>query len=211
MPQPQPMLYYTGNRQSASSNNFIENINPATGKLIGTIETASESDIEAAVSSAKEGYAVWSAMSPTARGRILRKAAEILRGRNEEIARIEVEDSGKPISEALTVDIHSGADALQYYGGIAASLHGEHYNLGKSFAYTRREPLGICAGIGAWNYPIQIACWKSAAALACGNAMIFKPAELTPRTAVILAEVFTAAGLPEGVFNVVQGAGDVGR
>src|SRR5690625_7778174 len=121
MPQPQPMLYYTGNRQSASSNNFIENINPATGKLIGTIETASESDIEAAVSSAKEGYAVWSAMSPTARGRILRKAEEIMRGRNEEIERIEVEDSVKHISEAITVDINSEAAHVENDGGLDAT------------------------------------------------------------------------------------------
>ena len=80
-----------------------------------------------------------------------------------------------------------------------------------AFAYTRREPLGICVGIGAWNYPIQIACWKSAPALACGNAMIFKPAELTPLTATVLAEIYTEAGLPPGVFNVIQGDARAGQ
>src|SRR3546814_16679825 len=87
----------------------------------------------------------------------------------------------------------------------AALLHGEHLDLGGDFFYTRREPLGVCAGIGAWNYPIQIACWKSAPALACGNAMIFKPAALTPPSALKLAEIYTTPGLPDGVFNVVQG------
>ncbi len=105
----------------------------------------------------------------------------------------------------------SGADCIEYYAGLAASLHGEHYQLKGAFAYTRREPLGICVGIGAWNYPIQIACWKSAPALACGNAMIFKPAELTPLTAALLAEVYTEAGLPAGVFNVIQGDARAGQ
>ena len=95
-------------------------------------------------------------------------------------------DTGKPIQEAEVVDVTSGADCIEYYAGLAASLHGEHNDLGGDFYYTRREPLGVCAGIGAWNYPIQIACWKSAPALACGNAMIFKPAELTPLTALRL-------------------------
>ncbi len=96
--------------------------------------------------------------------------------------------------------------------GIAAGLSGEHIDLGPSaFGYTRREPLGVVAGIGAWNYPLQIACWKAAPALACGNAMIFKPAELTPLSAVKLAEIFTEAGLPDGVFNVVHGFADTGR
>src|SRR6185295_19285287 len=104
------------------------------------------------------------------------------------------------------------ADCIDYFAGLAGGLAGEHIDLGPSaFGYTRREPLGVVAGIGAWNYPIQIACWKSAPALACGNAMIFKPAELTPLTAPHLAEAFAEAGLPAGVFNVVQGDARVGR
>lgn len=207
----QPMLYYDGCRQSASSQSYIENINPATGEVIESIETASEADAAKAVASARSGFSQWSAMPPTARGRVLKKAAEIIRSRNEEISRIESEDTGKPLSESLVADALSGADAIEYYGGLAATLHGDYYDLGNSFAYTRREPLGVCAGIGAWNYPIQIACWKSAPALACGNAMIFKPAELTPRTAVLLAEIYTEAGLPPGVFNIVQGEAEVGQ
>src|SRR6202044_1398093 len=105
-----------------------------------------------------------------------------------------------------------GAECFEYFAGLAQSLSGEHIDLGaQAFGYTRREPRGVVAGIGAWNYPIQIACWKSAPALACGNAMIFKPAELTPLTALKLAEIMTEAGVPDGVFNVVHGFAETGR
>jgi betaine-aldehyde dehydrogenase len=136
----------------------------------------------------------------------------MLRARNDELALLETRDTGKPIQETSVVDVVSGAECLEYFGSLAASLAGEHIDLGpQAFGYTRREPLGVVAGIGAWNYPLQIACWKTAPALACGNAMIFKPAELTPLSAVKLLEVFTAAGLPEGVFQIVQGGADTGR
>ncbi|TSA15497.1 MAG: betaine-aldehyde dehydrogenase, partial [Comamonadaceae bacterium] len=119
-------------------------------------------------------------------------------------------DCGKPLQEALVVDIHSGADCIEYFAGAAAILAGAQYPLKNAFAYTRREPLGVCVGIGAWNYPLQIACWKSAPALAAGNAMIFKPSELTPVTALKLAEIYLEAGVPPGVFNVLQGRGATG-
>ncbi len=110
------------------------------------------------------------------------------------------------------MDVASGADCFEYFAGLAQSLSGEHIDLGPTaFGYTRREPLGVVAGIGAWNYPLQIACWKAAPALACGNAMIFKPAELTPFTAVKLEEILLEAGLPPGVFQVVQGFAETGR
>jgi len=151
-------------------------------------------------------------MSGAARGRILHRAAEILRSRNQELAELESRDTGKPIQETSVVDVVSGADCFEYFAGVAQSLSGEHLDLGpQAFGYTRREPLGVVAGIGAWNYPLQIACWKAAPALACGNAMIFKPAELTPFTAVKLVEVLREAGLPPGVFQVVQGFADTGR
>jgi betaine-aldehyde dehydrogenase len=137
-------------------------------------------------------------------------AANILRSRLDKIASLETQDVGKPISESLAVDVSSAADALEYFGGMAAGIHGEFFDLKNAFGYTRREPLGICAGIGAWNYPIQIAAWKAAPALACGNSMIFKPSELTPATALELAKAFIEAGAPPGLFNVVQGDGRVG-
>jgi betaine-aldehyde dehydrogenase len=204
-------LYYDGKKQTASSDKSFPNINPARNSIINQVIQASEEDLDRAVQSAKKAFPLWARTPAVERGRILKRTAELLKERNEEIAPVEVADTGKPLSEASTVDVISGADAIEYFGGIAPSLHGHHYDLGKSFAFTRREPLGICAGIGAWNYPIQIACWKSAPALACGNTMVFKPSELTPRSALILAEIYTEAGLPDGVFNIVQGDAEVGR
>jgi betaine-aldehyde dehydrogenase len=136
----------------------------------------------------------------------------LLTQRNDELARLETQDTGKPIQETIAVDVLSGADCIEYFAGLARTIAGEHHDLGPgAFGYTRREPLGVVAGIGAWNYPIQIACWKSAPALACGNAMIFKPAELTPLTAIELEKVYREAGLPEGLFQVVQGKAETGR
>jgi betaine-aldehyde dehydrogenase len=146
------------------------------------------------------------------RGRILHRASQLLIARNSELAGLECRDTGKPIQETEAVDVLSGADCIEYYAGLARTIAGEHFDLGTgAFGYTRREPLGVVGGIGAWNYPIQIACWKSAPALACGNAMIFKPADLTPLTAIELEKIYLEAGLPEGLFQVVQGGAETGR
>jgi len=205
-------LYINGRYQNATSGETFETRNPANGELLANVQQASLDDVDAAVKSAQEGFKVWSAMSGVERGRIMQKAVAILRERNDELAMLEVQDTGKPLQEANCVDIVTGADVIEYYAGLAASLHGEQQDLGGSnFYYTRREPLGVCAGIGAWNYPIQIAMWKSGPALAAGNAMIFKPSEETPLTALKLAEIFTEAGMPDGVFNVVQGDYRVGQ
>ncbi|MEP9369473.1 betaine-aldehyde dehydrogenase [Xanthobacter sp. VNH20] len=186
--------------------------NPATGEILAEIEIAGAAEIARAVAAARAGQKVWGAMTGTERGRILRRVADILRTRNEELAHLETLDTGKPIQETSVVDVISGADCLEYFAGVAPTITGEHLDLGpEAFGYTRREALGVVAGIGAWNYPLQIACWKAAPALACGNAMIFKPAELTPLTAVKLAEIMSEAGVPDGVFNVVQGFADTGR
>ena len=162
----------------------FESVNPATGQAFAAVYDASSADVEAAVAAAQRGFEVWSAMTGTERGRILHRAAQLLRASNDELAALEVQDCGKPLQEALVVDVASGADCIEYFAGAAATLTGAQYPLKNAFAYTRREPLGVCVGIGAWNYPLQIACWKSAPALAAGNAMIFKPSELTPVTAV---------------------------
>jgi betaine-aldehyde dehydrogenase len=187
-------------------------INPATGEVLAHIRIDGAAQVDAAVARAQQAQVLWAATPGAARGRVLRRAAEMLRARNAELALLETRDTGKPIQETSVVDVLSGAECLEYFASLAASLAGEHIDLGpQAFGYTRREPLGVVAGIGAWNYPLQIACWKSAPALACGNAMIFKPAELTPLSAVKLLEVFSAAGLPEGVFQIVQGGADTGR
>lgn len=202
----QVLCNYIGGRYvSTRDGEQIDNLNPATGELIAKVDIALETEIELAIQSAQEGFRRWSAMSGTERGRILNRAAHLLRARNRELAEIEVRDNGKPIQEAVSVDVASGADCIEYFAGMAASISGEQIALNNAFIYTRREPLGVCVGIGSWNYPIQIASWKAAPALACGNAMIFKTSELTPTTPAKLAEIFTEAGLPNGVFNVVHG------
>jgi betaine-aldehyde dehydrogenase len=187
-------------------------VNPATGQVLGYVTAAGSAQVDAAVLAAQKAQGVWGAMTGTERGRVLRRAADILRSRNQELAELETRDTGKPIQETRVVDVASGADCFEYFAGLVQSLSGEHIDLGpQAFGYTRREPLGVVAGIGAWNYPLQIACWKAAPALACGNAMIFKPAELTPFTAVKLAEILLEAGVPHGIFQVVQGFAETGR
>jgi betaine-aldehyde dehydrogenase len=133
-----------------------------------------------------------------------------MRERNHDLSVLETFDTGKPYQETIAVDATSGADALEYFGGMAATITGEHIQLGEDWVYTRREALGVCVGIGAWNYPTQIACWKGAPALACGNSMVFKPSEMTPLCALKVAEILVEAGLPVGIYNVIQGLGDVG-
>ncbi len=197
---------------SHKGSDTITVVNPATGAELAELAVDGTAQIDAAVEEASAAQKRWAALTGAERGRVLHRAAQLLRARNTELAELETRNTGKPIQETVAVDVLSGADCLEYYAGLAAGIAGEHLDLGpKAFGYTRREPLGVVAGIGAWNYPLQIACWKSAPALACGNAMIFKPAELTPLTALELERVFAEAGLPEGVFQVVQGRAETGR
>ena len=189
----------------------IDVIYPATGEIVGRVYSATPAIIERALVSAQIAQRAWAKTSGTERGRILRRAADIMRGRNHGLSVLETYDTGKPLSETLYVDATSAADALEYFGGLAGSLTGDHIPLSEgNWAYTKRDPLGVCVGIGAWNYPTQISCWKGAPALACGNAMIFKPSETTPLCALKVAEILLDAGLPAGLFNVIQGLGDVG-
>jgi betaine-aldehyde dehydrogenase len=208
--QPRASHFIGGGYVESPNGAAFDSLYPATGEVIARLHAADDLTIEAAISTAREGQKIWAATPAAERGRILRRAAEILRANNRALSELETLDTGKPLQETLIADAASGADCLEYFGNLAATLTSEHIDLGGSFAYTRREPLGICVGIGAWNYPIQIACWKAAPALACGNAMIFKPSEVTPLSALKLAEALLEAGVPAGVFNVVQGAGDVG-
>ena len=201
-------LYIDGGYTDAGSDATFDAINPANGEVLAQVQRATKEDVERAVVSAEKGQKIWAAMTSMERSRILRRAVEILRERNDELAALETLDTGKSYSETRYVDIVTGADVLEYYAGLAPAIEGEQIPLrDTSFVYTRREPLGVVAGIGAWNYPIQIALWKSAPALAAGNAMIFKPSEVTSLTTLKLAEIFTEAGLPDGVFNVLTGSG----
>ncbi|SLN69660.1 NAD/NADP-dependent betaine aldehyde dehydrogenase [Roseovarius albus] len=208
--QPEASHYVGGGYLEDASGVSFDCLNPATGDVIARLYNASPQIVERAVACARDAQAIWAATPPAERGRVLRRVADLIRERNEELSVLETLNTGKPISETREADAASGADCLEYFGCHAATLTADHIPLGGDWAYTQREPLGVCLGIGAWNYPIQIACWKAAPALACGNAMIFKPSELTPLTALKLAEILTEAGAPAGLFNVVQGMRETG-
>lgn len=203
--------YVGGAYRDSTSGHTFETRHPGNDRIVCEVEIAGSAEVDAAVTAARTAFPSWSQTPASERGAILRRAASLLRERNLELAELETLDTGKPVAETAVVDIHTGADVIEYFAGVAQSIHGQHIDLPPdAFAMLRREPVGVCAGIGAWNYPIQIAMWKSGPALACGNTMVFKPAEQTPLSALQLAEIYTEAGLPAGVFNVVQGAATTG-
>ncbi|XP_040026421.2 4-trimethylaminobutyraldehyde dehydrogenase B [Gasterosteus aculeatus] len=206
-----PLNFWAGKRQTSSRKCNKENVyEPATGRVLCLLDPCGAAEVDQAVSAATSAFAHWSKMSGMERARIMIEAARIIERRREEIAEMEVVNNGKSITEAR-LDVDSGRLCIEYYAALASTLAGQHVQLpGGSFAYTRREPLGVCVGIGAWNYPFQIAAWKSAPALACGNSMVFKPSPVTPVTAVMLAEIYGEAGAPEGLLNVVQGGQETG-
>ncbi len=205
---PDQQLYIGGRYVPSQGGRTFEVVNPATGAVLAKVHSANSDDLDAAVESAQAGQKVWAALTTVERSRILLRAVALLRERNDALAELETLNTGKPLSETRSVDIVTGADVLEYYAGVMHGLEGSQVPLRDgSFFYTRQEPLGVVGAIGAWNYPIQIALWKAAPALAAGNAMIFKPSEVTPLTALKLAEIFTEAGLPDGVFNVLPGDG----
>ncbi|MEL7343347.1 MAG: betaine-aldehyde dehydrogenase [Pseudomonadota bacterium] len=209
--KPTASHFIDGKYVEDTSGDPIPVIYPATGEEIARVHAATPEIVQQAVAAAKRAQRDWARLSGTERGRILRRASDIIRERNLELSILETLDTGKPLQETLIADATSGADALEYFGGLAGSLTGEHIPVaGGDFIYTIREALGVCAGIGAWNYPTQIACWKGAPALACGNTMVFKPSETTPLSALKVAEILTEAGAPAGVYNVIQGYGTVG-
>lgn len=208
--QPKASHFVDGAYLEDTSGTLFDCVYPATGEVIARLHAATPQIIEQAVQSAHRAQKEWAAWRPVERGRVLRRAADIIMERNRELSELETYDTGKPMQETLYVDATSGAEALEFFSGLAASLNGETVNLGQDFAYTKRVPLGVCVGIGAWNYPTQIACWKGAPALAAGNAMIFKPSESTPLCALKVAEILVEAGAPKGLYNVVQGMGEVG-
>uniref|UniRef100_A0A4W2DGD9 4-trimethylaminobutyraldehyde dehydrogenase n=1 Tax=Bos indicus x Bos taurus TaxID=30522 RepID=A0A4W2DGD9_BOBOX len=208
----QPLNYRGGARvEPVDASGTEKAFEPASGRVIATFTCSGEKEVNLAVQDAKAAFKIWSQKSGMERCRILLEAARIIRERRDEIATMETINNGKSIFEARW-DIDTSWQCLEYYAGLAGSMAGEHIQLpGGSFGYTRREPLGVCVGIGAWNYPFQIACWKSAPALACGNAMVFKPSPFTPVSVLLLAEIYTEAGVPPGLFNVVQGGAATGQ
>uniref|UniRef100_A0A672GSG9 Aldehyde dehydrogenase 9 family, member A1a, tandem duplicate 1 n=1 Tax=Salarias fasciatus TaxID=181472 RepID=A0A672GSG9_SALFA len=206
-----PLNFWGGRRvaprQQADAQDVFE---PATGRVLCQLIPCKAEEVDEAMQSAHTAYLKWSKMSGMERARVMLEAARIIRERREAISKLEVINNGKSITEALA-DIDFSWQCVEYYAGLAGTLAGQHIQLPSgAFAYTRREALGVCAGIGAFNYPFQIAVVKSAPALACGNAMVFKPSPMTPVTAVILAEIYKEAGAPDGLFCVVQGGPETG-
>ncbi|KAM6918785.1 4-trimethylaminobutyraldehyde dehydrogenase B [Xenentodon cancila] len=206
-----PLNYWAAQRRSSQEKRNKENVyEPATGRVLCRLDPCGAEEVDQAVKAAQSAFSHWSKMSGMERARIMIEAAHLIESRREEVAEMEVVNNGKSITEAR-LDVDSARLCIEYYAGLASTLAGQHVQLpGGSFAYTRREPLGVCVGIGAWNYPFQIAAWKSAPALACGNSMVFKPSPVTPVTAVLLAEIYAKAGAPQGLFNVVQGGQETG-
>ncbi|KAM9500654.1 4-trimethylaminobutyraldehyde dehydrogenase B [Clarias gariepinus] len=206
-----PLNFWGGNRISLQGEIGSEPVyEPATGRVLCQLQFCRAAQVDEAVNSAHAAFTRWSKMAGMERAGVMLEVARIIQKRREEIAEVEVVNNGKSITEAR-LDVDSARLCIEYFAGLATTMAGQHVQLaGGSFAYTRREPLGVCVGIGAWNYPFQIAAWKSAPAIACGNSMVFKPSPLTPVTAVLLAEIYTQAGVPSGLFNVVQGAQETG-
>lgn len=207
----QKWLWIDGACVEPRSEAFFDAVNPANGSLLARVAQAGRADIEAAVSAARAALGPWKAMSGVERGRILHRLSQLVREHRDELARLEMLDGGKPIAETPEADVDSGADCLEYFAGQASSIQGEYQEVDGGFFYTRPEALGVVGAIGAWNYPLQIACWKSAPALAAGNTVVFKPSELTPLSALRLAELASQAGLPDGVLNVVPGFSEAGE
>ena len=190
---------------------FIDKYYPATGEVIAKVSVASAELLDEAVAKASEAQKLWAARSIQERGQIMIRAAHALREANDELSRLEVQDVGKLYSEAVSADVPSGPDALAYFASLTATMTGDHFSWEDAIGYSERIPLGVCAGIGAWNYPVQIACWKAAPALATGNAFILKPSEETPLSGQRIAELFSEAGLPDGLFQIIHGDYRIGQ
>uniref|UniRef100_A0A0K2U320 4trimethylaminobutyraldehyde dehydrogenaselike [Aplysia californica] n=1 Tax=Lepeophtheirus salmonis TaxID=72036 RepID=A0A0K2U320_LEPSM len=206
-----PFHWINGKRFEGCGSKFFENKEPRSGQTLCKVGIAEAKDVDEAVKVGKDAFRRWKSVPSAERGMILRRTATILKAKTEEVAIMDVLDNGKPIWEAR-MDMDSVIGALEYYGAYANNgFQGEYYKLaGGSFAYVTKEPIGLVAGIGAWNYPLQTATWKVAPALASGNTFIYKPSQFTPLTALYLAEALKEAGLPDGVFNIIQGEGETG-
>ena len=196
--------FINGELVDGDTEKLLVSINPATGSQLTEIKLASLQQANHTVEIAKKNQKKWAELSGKERGRILHKTAELIRQNRDRLAKLETLDAGKPISETPEADIDSAADCFEYFSAIAHTMQSEHIPVDGGFAYTTLDPLGVVLAIGAWNYPFQIASWKTAPALACGNSVIFKPSELTLITASELAKILKKAGLPDGVFNVLN-------
>ena len=183
-------------------------LNPATEEAIAEVQSATVEDADRAIEAARRAFPAWRAVAPSDRARLLRRLAALVEEHGEELARLETRNVGKPIQDSRG-EVAMVAEVFYFYAGAVDKHHGETIPVAGGVDLTFREPLGIVGLIVPWNFPIAIASWKLGPALACGNTVVLKPAELTPLTAMRLAELALDAGLPEGVLNVVPGSGSV--
>jgi acyl-CoA reductase-like NAD-dependent aldehyde dehydrogenase len=210
-PQLQPgKLFINGRREDSEAGRTIDIRNPATGELLTTVPDADACDVDRAVKAARESFEKksWRGLDPSKKEKILWNIAETLAKHRDELAVLESLENGKTVREAAGADVAPAVDAFRYYAGWVRKLYGETIPVDGPFLnYTLREPVGVVGAIVPWNYPLQLAVWKVAPALACGCSVVLKPSEMTPLTALKLAEYCIEAGLPEGVLNVVTGYG----
>lgn len=200
---------------SASGKTF-PTYNPATGEIMAQVAEGDREDIDRAVKAARKAFEnpAWADMSPSQRGRLIWKLADLLEARTEEFAQIESLDNGKPLAIARVADVPLAVDLFRYMAGWATKIEGNTIPISAGtkrtqyFAYTRREPVGVVGQIIPWNFPLLMAAWKLGPALATGCCVVLKPAEQTPLSALLLAELIPEAGFPEGVVNVVTGYGE---
>jgi acyl-CoA reductase-like NAD-dependent aldehyde dehydrogenase len=197
-------------KHRASVDTF-DSVDPATGEVLATLPLCGAGEVDAAVEAARAAQPSWAAADPMKRTRVLLRLAALIEENADELARLESRDVGKPLSEAVTRDVPFTVQTWLYYAGWPTKILGTT-NPAKPgvFTYTLREPVGVVGAITPWNFPMTIASWKLAPALACGNAVVHKPAEEAPLTALRLAELALEAGVPEGVWNVVTGDGSTG-
>jgi acyl-CoA reductase-like NAD-dependent aldehyde dehydrogenase len=193
----------------AAAGKTFETINPATGEVLARVAEGDAEDVDRAVKAAACAFAgQWSRMAPPERQRILLRIGDLIEQHGDELAQLETLDNGKAIVESRHVDIPAAAETFRYYAGWVSKLYGETNPADPSFfSFTLREPVGVCGQIIPWNFPLLMAAWKLAPALACGNTCVLKPAEQTPLTALRLGELLLEAGVPEGVVNIVPGYG----
>ncbi|HEX6368827.1 MAG TPA: aldehyde dehydrogenase family protein [Longimicrobium sp.] len=204
-------LFIGGEWQDAASGETFDTINPATAETLTHVAAAAAEDVDRAVKAARAAFEAdsWQKLDARKRGKLLYAIADKLEARADELARLETMDNGKPVREARMIDIKESIDCFRYYAGWADKISGDVIPVpGPYLNYTRREPVGVCGAIIPWNYPLQMAAWKVAPAIACGNTVVLKPAEQTPLTALELARAAAEAGLPAGVLNVLTGFGE---
>jgi len=202
-------LFINNQWQASSSGKTMSVVNPATEDVIAEVPSADASDVDRAVAAARAAFSgPWSRLSARERGRLVRRLGDRLMERADEVARLETLHNGKPISESRHIEIPAAAECFEYYGGWSDKVMGETIPVkGNHLTYTLREPVGVVAAIVPWNFPLLLAAWKVAPALACGNTVILKPASQTPLTALALGELALDVGFPPGVLNVITGAG----